>query len=270
VHRPLNVAGTPSPVSAEATAPLESLLHHEPKSSLPTEPLATREANPEYYWFHAYDASPRFFWDETERKRTARTSAKLDLPALNRGALKDSVAATKPRRGVPPHRGRQPIPEHDVDSESSWGLAATRFNAIGSKDIPPIARRFVSGWGYLPPMTNRTKPLPRRRKQWWRWSVHSRNPGGLVDSLKDAKAAFKAAWERRPRSMRASARLRLPGNVDLRASYRCRCARSYSLADGYSADSGSVSRPRLCLRICRSGVHFTPATGVGFGATKIS
>jgi hypothetical protein len=26
----------------------------------------TREANPEYYWFHGYDAQPRFFWDEIE------------------------------------------------------------------------------------------------------------------------------------------------------------------------------------------------------------
>ena len=51
--------------------------------------------------------------------------------------------------------------------------------------------------GYLLAMAKKTKPLPCGKQQ-WRWSVHSRNPGTLVDSLKDAKAAFKAAWERRP------------------------------------------------------------------------
>jgi hypothetical protein len=31
-------------------------------------------------------------------------------------------------------------------------------------------------------------------KDRWRWSIYDRNPGGLVDSLDDAKAAFKVAW----------------------------------------------------------------------------
>jgi hypothetical protein len=26
----------------------------------------TREANPEYYWFHSKSGAPRFFWDEIE------------------------------------------------------------------------------------------------------------------------------------------------------------------------------------------------------------
>ncbi len=26
----------------------------------------TREANPEYYWFHAFDGPPKFYWDELE------------------------------------------------------------------------------------------------------------------------------------------------------------------------------------------------------------
>jgi hypothetical protein len=32
-------------------------------------------------------------------------------------------------------------------------------------------------------------------QQRWRWSLYSRNAGGLVDSIEDANEAFRKAWE---------------------------------------------------------------------------
>ena len=43
-------------------------------------------------------------------------------------------------------------------------------------------------------------------KQRWRWSVYNRNLGGLVDSLDEAKGAFKAAF----RELRNAAAIESP------------------------------------------------------------